>query len=127
MPQVLYHRTSIGEARAIVQRGFQDIEWDFGIQDARTGEDTVLTGVWLADRPLGAEEGIAGDAVLEVTVTLTPEQLKPYELEGLLWDAKLWVASAELLNQHATTRILEVDPRSSWFYEAVDDEEAPER
>jgi hypothetical protein len=61
MTVVLYHRTMIGEARGIVQRGFEDVDWDFGLQDARTGEDAVVTGVWLADRPLGEEEGIEGD------------------------------------------------------------------
>ena len=125
MTMVLYHRTSIGEARAIMTNGFTDVDWDFGLRDARTGEDTVVTGVWLADRPLGSEEGIEGDAVLEVTVDLTREELAPFELQGLLWDARLWVASAALINDRSTCRILEVDPRSSWFHEAVNDEEEP--
>ena len=67
MTVVLYHRTSIAEARTIMKEGFVDVDWDFGLRDARTGEDAVVTGVWLADRPLGTEEGIEGDAVLANT------------------------------------------------------------
>lgn len=120
MALTLYHRTSIAEARAIVERGFEDIPWDFGIQDAQSGDDAVVTGVWLADRPLGEEDGILGAAVVEVTLDLAEEQLEDYELEGLLWNARIWVADAALVNAHATTRILEVDPRSSWWHEAID-------
>ena len=123
MPVVLYHRTSIAEARTIMKEGFVDVDWDFGLRDAQTGDEAVVTGVWLADRPLGTEEGIEGDAVLEVTVDLTQEELAPFELEGLLWDARLWVASAELINDRSKSRILEVDPRTSWFHEAVNDED----
>jgi hypothetical protein len=124
MAMVLYHRTMIGEARGIVERGFQDQDWDFGLRDAQTGEEAVVTGVWLADRPLGSAEGIEGDAVVEVTVDLTEEQLKPFELEGMLWDARLWVPAAELLNAHGKARISGVDPRTSWFHEAWEEEEA---
>ncbi|NIM48448.1 MAG: hypothetical protein GTN62_02030 [Gemmatimonadales bacterium] len=123
MSTVLFHRTSIAEARSIVQHGFEDVDWDFGLKDARTGEDTVVTGVWLTDRPIGRDEGIDGDALLEVTVDLTEEELKPFELEGMLWDTQLWIASAELINAHGKARILEVDPRTSWWHEALDTEE----
>lgn len=123
MSMVLFHRTSIAEARSIVQHGFEDVDWDFGLKDARTGEDTVVTGVWLTDRPMGRDEGIDGDALLKVTVDLTEEDLKPFELEGMLWDTRLWVASAGLVNAHGKARILEVDPRTSWWHEALDTEE----
>ncbi len=120
MSMVLYHRTTIGEARKIVQSGFEDVDWDFGLKDAHTGEDAVVPGVWLADRPLGHDEGIQGDALLEVELDLSDDDLKPFELEGMLWNAHLWVAPAELINAHSKARILEVDPRTSWFHEAWD-------
>jgi len=129
MTLVLYHRTMIGEASGIVQRGFEDLDWDFGLKDARTGEDAVVTGVWLADRPLGEKEGIEGDALVEVTLDLDVDELVPFELAGMLWDAKLWVAPAEFVNGRGQARILEVDPRTSWFHEAWNDDsdsEGPE-
>ena len=118
MALTLYHRTSIGEARTLVQRGFTDAEWDFGLQDARTGEDAVVTGVWVADRPLGQAEGIEGDAALEIMLDTSVEDLREYELEGMLWDARVWVVPADMLNAHATSRILSVDPSSSWTHKA---------
>ena len=119
MPMTLYHRTSIPEARSIVERGFADVEWDFGVQD-RSGDDAVVTGVWLSDRPLGEEDGILGDAVVEVVLDVGEDEIENFELDGLLWNARVWVADASFVNAHARTRILGVDPRSSWWHESVD-------
>jgi hypothetical protein len=118
MSLVLYHRTSIAEARDIVRRGFRDVDWEFGLQDARTGDERVATGIWLSNRPLGAADGLHGDALLEVTVEADIDALQAFELEGMLWDGRFWVVPAEYLNQHAHARFGEVDPRSSWFHEA---------
>jgi hypothetical protein len=118
MPLVLYHRTSIAEARDIVRRGFRDMDWEFGLQDARTGDERVATGIWLSNRPLGAADGLHGDALLEVTVEADVDALKNFELEGMLWDGRFWVVPAEYLNRHARARFGEVDPRSSWFHQA---------
>ncbi len=126
MTTVFYHRTMIAEARSIVTKGFVDEDWDFGLRDVHTGEDALVTGVWFADRPLGRDEDIPGDAVVEVTADLTEEELAPFELAGMLWDARLWVAPAELINSRAKMRILEVDPRTSWFHDAINEEEEPE-
>jgi hypothetical protein len=123
MALVLFHRTSILEARDIVQAGFRDVDWQFGLQDAHTGEERVATGIWLADRPLGDAEGLPGDALLEVAVDAGPDELQAFELEGMLWDARFWVVPAEFLNAHAVARIAEVDPRTSWFHEAWGGEE----
>ncbi|MBI3983380.1 MAG: hypothetical protein HY337_10740 [Gemmatimonadetes bacterium] len=118
---ILFHRTTIGEARSIVEDGFQDADWDFGLRDARTGEDVSITGVWLADRALGEEDGLKGDALLEVDLDVPEDELQSFELQGLLWNGRFWVAPAELVNKHATTRILNVDPRTSWGWRAVND------
>jgi hypothetical protein len=129
MTLVLYHRTTIGEAGTFVQRGFVDQEWDFGLQDAATGKNRVVTGVWMSDRPLGKAEGLEGDALLEVTVEADQEELADYELEGMLWDARLWVVPAAFLNKRARSRILKVDPDTSWFHKAWngDSDSDPER
>lgn len=122
----LYHRTTIGEARQIVQRGFEDEKWGFEIRDDRSGHQKKMVGVWLSDRPLNQQEGPDGDAVLEVRLTLAGDALQAFELEGIFWDARLFVVPAALINPHAAVRILEVDPRTSWWYEAVDESDEVE-
>lgn len=126
MSAVLYHKTSIGEARTILKQGYSDTEWDFGLRDAHTGEDVTVTGVWLSDRPLTEAEGPQGNALLEVTVEFSDEQLHAFELSGMLWNARLWVVPAEALNQLSHTRMVRVDPRSSWGGARLDDDELPE-
>lgn len=116
-----FHRTTIGEARSIVEDGWTDAEWDLGLQDAKTGEELSLTGVWLASRPLGEEDGLSGDALLEVVLDVHEEELKSFELEGFLWNAHFWITTANFLNAHGKTRILNVDPRSSWGFNAITD------
>lgn len=120
MSVVVFHRTTIGDARQIVKHGFEDLKWAFGHED-EPGEIQKATGVWLSERPLQAEEGPGGDAVLEVVLDLPEETLAPFQLEGILWDTRLWVVPAALINPHAAIRILEVDPRTSWWYEREED------
>lgn len=118
MSATLYHRTSIRDARAMATQGFEDREWDFGLRDARSGEEVTVAGVWLADRPVGSEEGLEGDALLEVTLDVDIDELGPFELEGMLWDGRFFVAPAAWLSEHARTRIAAVDPRTSGFFDA---------
>lgn len=118
---ILFHRTSIGDAREIVKRGFVDEKWAFHVRDS--DEPAKVHGVWLADRPLSEQEGPDGDAILEVHLDLAEESLERFEMEGIFWDARLWVVPAELLNPHATIRIGGVDPRSSWFFDTPAAEE----
>ena len=110
------------QTRAIVKGGFENARWQFGQEDERTGELLKVVGVWLSDRPLKEDEGPPGDAVLEVKMELSDEVLDRFEMDGVLWEARLWIVPAELLNPHATVRIQGVDPRSSWFHEALEDE-----
>ncbi len=123
---VFYHRTTIAGAREIAKNGFADEKWGFDIRDDRSGEPLKMVGVWLTNRPLGEHEGPEGDAVLEVRISLSEESLQAFELEELFWDARIWVVPAELINPHITVRILEVDPRTSWFHEAIDPDEPDE-
>ncbi len=126
MSVVLYHRTTIAEARQILKDGFDDTEWDFGLRDAHTGEDVTVTGVWLSNRPLADAEGPAGDALLEVTLDLPEEQIHSFELDGMLWNARLWVVPADTLNGHSKTTMVRVDPRSSWGFNRIGDEDLPD-
>ncbi|MBI2537336.1 MAG: hypothetical protein HYW06_10340, partial [Gemmatimonadetes bacterium] len=60
-----------------------------------------------------------------VTVDLPEEQLQSYELAGMLWNARLWVVPADALNLHSQTRMVRVDPRSSWGFNRVTDDDLP--
>ncbi len=126
MSVVLYHKTSIADARQILKEGYSDTEWDFGLRDANTGEDVTVTGVWLSDRPLADAEGPPGDALLEVTLDLPDDQLQSFELNGMLWNGRLWVVPADTLNGHSQTKMVRVDPRSSWGFNRMSDEDIPD-
>jgi hypothetical protein len=126
MTHVLFHKTTIGDARGILKEGYSDTEWDFGLKDAQTGEEVTVTGVWLSNRPLEDNEGPEGNALLEVTVDFSDEELLTFELTGMMWNARLWVVPAETLNAHSRTKIVRVDPRSSWQFGRLSDEDLPE-
>lgn len=122
MGLVLFHRTTIANAREIVKHGFADAKWNFGVHDVITGEDLKVIGVWLSDRPLSEEEGPSGDAVLEVKLDLSEQVLEPFAVDGVVPNARLWVPPAALINPRAEVRFSEVDPRTSWWYEAHDED-----
>jgi hypothetical protein len=113
----LYHRTTIAEARAVMQRGFQDQKWGFEVPGLDQKGRLKLRGVWLTDRVLDEGAGPPGDAVLQVSVGGDPEVLRAFEVPGVLPEARLWVVPAAVLNPLAATHILGVDPRTSWWFE----------
>jgi hypothetical protein len=112
----LYQRTSIADATEIARSGFRDGKWRFDARD-REGEPVKRVGVWLTDRPLSDTEGPAGDAVLEVEISLSDDTMRAFELEAVFWDVRLWVIPAEILNPASKVRIHSVNPRTSWFHE----------
>ena len=118
---LLFHRTSVSQARAIVRDGFEDEKWSFG-SDELTGKAVKAVGVWLTDRAISSDEGPQGAAVLEITLTVPEAALIPFEICGVLEDAQLWIVPARVVNQHAGITISGVDPRSSWFHEQMDEE-----
>lgn len=123
MALTFYHRTTIAAAREIVRRGFQDQKWGFDVEDLVNDHPLKVVGVWLTDRAPQEEDAPPGDAVLEVIVDPAPDTLQVFEIPGVLSEAKLWVIPAKVLNPIARSRILRVDPRTSWWFkrgEAVD-------
>ncbi len=124
----LYHRTTIGDARSIVRNGFENQKWRFEHEE-ESSEVKKALGVWLSDRPLDGEDGPPGDAILEVVMDASEESLELFQLDGAVWEAKLWIVPAEVVNARSKVRILQVDPRSSWFHKRPDldgEDEAPE-
>ena len=113
---ILYHRTTIAEARGIMQRGFQDQKWGFDVEGLVSDRRLKVVGVWLTDRVPEADDAPPGDAVLEVTVDPIPKTLQVFEVPGVLADGKLWVIPANVLNPVAKAHILRVDPRTSWWF-----------
>ena len=63
MSVTFFHRTTIGDARRIAKEGFGDLEWAFGLDDARSGEEVSATVVLLADGPLGSTATVASVSV----------------------------------------------------------------
>src|SRR5450432_2998813 len=68
----LFRCTSADKAREIMKAGFVDATGTYLT-------DREWTGVWLADRPLDATDGVAGDTVVEVRLDLTDEELDHWE------------------------------------------------
>lgn len=113
---ILYHRTTIAEAREIMRRGFQDQKWGFDVEGLVSDRRLKVVGVWLTDRIPEDEDAPPGDAVLEVTLDPAPETLQVFEVPGVLAHGTLWVVPSTVLNPVARARILSVDPRTSWWF-----------
>jgi hypothetical protein len=114
---ILYHRTTIAEAREIIQRGFRDQKWGFDVEGLVSGRRLKEVGVWLTDRIPEEEDAPPGDAVVEVTLDPPPPTLQVFEVPGVLSGGTLWVVPSAVLNPIARARILSVDPRTSFWFE----------
>lgn len=87
----LFHTTDAAEA--ILSEGFRDGSGGYMLAD------TILTGVWLADSPLGINEGCKGEDVLAVDL---PDDL-PLEYYEVIEDRRgyrEWCIPAYLINAH---------------------------
>jgi len=93
----LYHVTTAKNAEAIMRDGFCDRSGSYVI-------DTILTGVWLSDRPLDANEAMAGSTVLVVDLHVPISDLADYELieEGKPY--REWCVPADVARRIATVR-----------------------
>ena len=109
-PLILYHRTTRENAQSILASGFRNGTGTYGI--ARE-----VSGVWLSDVPLDINDGAEGNTVFEITVSLSEDQLQPYEWIEQVKRFREWCIPAAVLEGHVTTRI---DPCSlyEWIAEA---------
>ncbi|MER6557228.1 hypothetical protein ABT300_05585 [Streptomyces sp. NPDC001027] len=92
-----FHTTDAAEA--ILREGFRDGEGGYMFASL------TLRGVFLADMPVGVNEGAKGEDVLAVTLP-SGLDLADYELvqEGSTY--REWCVPAALLNTHGTLRLL---------------------
>ena len=97
-----YHATSA--AQAILADGFRDWSGSYGLRDVE-GTPLILTGVFISDRPLSANDGAPlnwggapGHGVFEVTI---PDDVDfdDYELIEEGTGYREWCVPSELLNQ----------------------------
>jgi hypothetical protein len=100
---VFYNTTTREDAEAILREGFRD--------GPPYPELLDICGVWLSDIPLDCNEGAKGDVVLEVTVSLSAEDLSLFELieEGKPY--REWCVPAGRLNGVAGVRMVAKRPR----------------
>jgi hypothetical protein len=97
----LYHLTSAAAAQMIVTSGFRNATAHY-----LTAE--LHSGVWLSDIPLDNQEGADGDTLLEVDIG--DLDLRPYEwIEQGRIGFREWLVPAQVLNQHARTRLLSAE------------------
>jgi hypothetical protein len=97
VPRTLFHTTSTAEA--ILVAGFADGDDSYGL-----GAGT-LTGVFLAELPVGAGNAPSADQVLAVDI---PDEidLREYAIvqeADRVWE---WCVPAQVLNTHCRTRLL---------------------
>ncbi|MBI2537097.1 MAG: hypothetical protein HYW06_09105 [Gemmatimonadetes bacterium] len=59
---IFYHRTTIGEAREIMRRGFRDQKWGFDVEGLASDRRLKVAGVWLTDHVPEEEDAPPGDA-----------------------------------------------------------------
>ena len=98
---LLYHWTTETAARSIVLNGFRDgTGWHLG---------KWMHGVWLSDRPLDTKEGPKGEVLLEVELSMTEQELEPYEwIEKWKWKSyREFLLPAALVNANARVRYAE--------------------
>ena len=97
----LFHTTDAAEA--ILRDGFRDATASYGLAT------TVRNGVFLADAPVGVNEGAIGDQVLEVTL---PDDLDlgDFELVEGGKPYREWCVPAALLNTRGRLRLADQRP-----------------
>lgn len=96
--EVLFHRTTAANARAILADGFQDGHYL---------RDRVWTGVLLSSVPLDSNDGAHGDTLLEVSLDVSADGLEEYEWIEAGKPHREWLIPASFLNAHMTARIVD--------------------
>ena len=96
-------------ADAILRNGFPET-------DGFYGPDQTLVGVWLADRPLNANDGVIGDGILSVTFNVDLSELAFYELVDPGKSYRQWCLPASLIKARATVDIVPFEKVERFWY-----------
>ena len=99
----LYHTTDAADV--ILHGGFRDATGSYGLVDF------TLSGVFLADIPVGPNEGAKGEQVLEIAL---PDDVVLHEYELIYEDPTMqgfreWCVPADVINSRGTVRLLSED------------------
>jgi hypothetical protein len=94
----VYHVTRTADAAAISTRGFHD-------RRGRYLTNVEHAGVWVADRPLIVESGLADFACFEIEID--EERLRDFEWLEASKSYREWLMPAELLNQACCRQLTE--------------------
>jgi hypothetical protein len=92
---VLYHHTSIDNARAILCDGFRDSAGFF--LNTRT-----WTGVWFSSIPTSTEDG---EVVLTVKLDIDEQELARWEWSGEGRDYREWLIPADIVNRRGKIQL----------------------
>ena len=102
----LFHATSTHVANLILADGFRDGQGNFGLVDEQD-VPAALSGVFLSDRPLDANEGVwpPPDVVLAVEFDTPLSSLGEWELLEPGKGYREWCIPAAFINHHARVRL----------------------
>jgi hypothetical protein len=89
---ILYHRTSVENARTILSEGFHD-------SAGFIGNTRTWTGVWFSSSPSGGENE---EVVLVVRLNLDERELAKWEWTGEGRPFNEWLIPANIVNQRGT-------------------------
>jgi hypothetical protein len=98
-PVILYHTTTQVNAEEILRVGFKD-----NIGTYMT--DREWSGVWLANVPIDAADGIQGESVLRVTLFVNEDEIEKYEWIDSLRGHREFLMPAAFVNQHMRLEII---------------------
>ncbi len=102
MTLTFYHQTTEDDARVILDSGFRDHTGTY-----MTGHE--FTGVWLSDRPLDANEGAKGKALLQVTIDALESDLGHYEWIEEDKPYREWLMPSALINTCMIVKVVDDD------------------
>ena len=95
---ILYYRTSLENAREIMEGGFRDSAGYFL-------NNRIWTGVWLSSVPIDAKTGNQAEAVLRVKIEMDDRKLASWEWTSEGQNYRAWLIPANVINRCATVEL----------------------
>ncbi|NQV44263.1 MAG: hypothetical protein HQ501_05130 [Rhodospirillales bacterium] len=89
---VFYHSTDGESAEQILLGGFRDSTGNYMLAN------TVVTGIFVANIPLGVQDGAAGDVTLKISTQLPIDTFSEFELVEEMKPFREWCIPADRIN-----------------------------